>query len=114
MRVFRGLFALLILLPLAAVVVVFAIHNRHTVSIDLWPLTMQVSPPLFVLVIAVFLVGFLVGGVVAWLSGGRSRGRARKEHYRLMDLEREAAEKKKAEAAATTTATGLPAIAKSS
>ena len=113
MRVFRGLFAILILLPLAAIVVIFAIHNRHTVAVDLWPLTMEASPPLFVLVLCTFLVGFLIGGVVAWLSGGRSRGRARKEHYRLRDLEQEAAAKKQAEAAATTTSTGLPAIAKS-
>ena len=113
MRVFRGLFAILILLPLAAIVVIFAIHNRHTVAVDLWPLTMEASPPLFVLVLCTFLVGFLIGGVVAWLSGGRSRGRARKEHYRLRDLEREATAKKQAEAAATTTSTGLPAIAKS-
>ncbi len=113
MRAFRGLFALLILLPLAAIVVIFAIHNRHTVSVDLWPLTMEVTPPLFVLVLCTFLVGFLIGGVVAWLSGGRSRGRARREHHRLMDMEREAAAKKQAETAATTTTTGLPAIAKS-
>lgn len=113
MRVFRGLFAILILLPLAVIVVVFAIHNRDAVAIDLWPLTLQVSPPLFVLVLGVFLAGFLIGGTVAWLSGGRSRGRARKEHHRLMDLERDVAEKKQAEAAATTTSTGLPAIAKS-
>ena len=113
MRVFRGLFAILILLPLAAIIVIFAIHNRHTVAVDLWPLTMDASPPLFVLVLCTFLVGFLIGGVVAWLSGGRSRGRARREHYRLRDLEREAAAKKQAETAATTTSTGLPAIAKS-
>lgn len=113
MRVFRGLFAILILLPLAVIVVVFAIHNREAVAIDLWPLTLQASPPLFVLVLGVFLAGFLIGGTVAWLSGGRSRGRARKEHHRLMDLERDVAEKKQAEAAATTTSTGLPAIAKS-
>lgn len=113
MRVFRGLFAVLILLPLAVIVVVFAIHNRDAVAIDLWPLTLQASPPLFVLVLGVFLAGFLIGGTVAWLSGGRSRGRARKEHHRLMDLERDVAEKKQAEAAATTTSTGLPAIAKS-
>ena len=113
MRVFRGLFAILILLPLAVIVVVFAIHNRDAVAIDLWPLTLQASPPLFVLVLGVFLAGFLIGGTVAWLSGGRSRGRARKEHHRLMDLERDVAAKKQAEAAATTTSTGLPAIAKS-
>jgi len=113
LRVFRGLFAILILLPLAVIVVVFAIHNRDAVAIDLWPLTLQASPPLFVLVLGVFLAGFLIGGTVAWLSGGRSRGRARKEHHRLMDLERDVAEKKQAEAAATTTSTGLPAIAKS-
>ena len=113
MRVFRGLFAILLLLPLAVIVVVFAIHNRDAVAIDLWPLTLQASPPLFVLVLGVFLAGFLIGGTVAWLSGGRSRGRARKEQHRLMDLERDVAEKKQAEAAATTTSTGLPAIAKS-
>ena len=113
MRVVRGLFATLILLPLAAIVVIFAIHNRHTVAVDLWPLTLDVSPPVFILVLGAFLVGFLIGGVVAWLSGGRSRGRARKEHHRLRNLEREAAAKKQAEAAATTTSTGLPAIAKS-
>ena len=113
MRLFRGLFALLVLLPLAVAVVVFAIHNRGSVALDLWPLSLDVAPPIYVLVLGVFVLGFLAGGIVAWFSGGRARGRARHEHHRLMDMERDQQEKKQAEAAATTTTTGLPAIAKS-
>ncbi len=110
MKLIRGLFTVVFLLPLAAAVVVFAIHNRAAVAIDLWPLSLDFAPPLYILVLAIFVVGFLAGGIVAWLSGGRARGRARKERYRLMDMERKESDSKQADTAATG---GLPAIAKS-
>ena len=109
MKLIRGLFALFVLLPLAAAIVVFAIHNRGPVAMDLWPLTLDFAPPLYVLVLGVFVVGFLAGGLVAWLSAGRARSRARKERYRLIDIERKESETQQAETVATA---GLPAIAK--
>ena len=110
LKLFRGLFTLVILIPLAAAVVIFAVHNRASVALDLWPLPFNFAPPLYVLVAGIFVVGFLAGGLVAWLSGGRARGRARTQRYRLMDIERKEAETKQAESAATA---GLPAISKS-
>ena len=109
MKLIRVLFAVFVLLPLAAAIIVFAIHNRAPVAIDPWPLTLDLAPPLYILLSGVFVLGFLIGGLVAWLSGGRARGRARREHYRLMDIERKEAETKQAETVVTT---GLPAIAK--
>ena len=109
MKLIRGLFALFVLLPLAAVIVVFAIHNRAPVAVDLWPMTLEFAPPLYLLVLGVFVVGFLAGGLVAWLSAGRARSRARQERYRLMDIERRESETKQSETVATA---GLPAIAK--
>ncbi len=80
-------------LPLTLVVVVFAVANRNTfVAIDLFPFDVADYPvPLLALVLACLLFGFLCGGVVMWLSAGKTRRRARESHYRASNLEREVA-----------------------
>ncbi len=81
----------IITLPLLAIAVIFAIQHRQRVEIDLWPLPIQVEPPLYVLVLLAIFVGFLIGGCVTWLSQGRHRRRARERRFRIEALERELA-----------------------
>ena len=77
------------MIPAAVVVVLFAVNNRTVVDIDLWPLPISARMPLFLIVLGVLVVGFIVGAVVAWLSGGRARKRARDAEHRASHAERE-------------------------
>jgi len=77
----------LITLPLAVVLVVFAVNNRHTVEVDLWPLGLVIVWPLFVYVFLGTGVGLLIGALLAWFSGGTARKLARERRARLRELE---------------------------
>ncbi len=78
-----------IMIPFALVVIVFSAVNRDLVSLDLWPFPHEITVPVFTLVLAVFIFGFLWGGAVAWASGGNLRRRARNAQWRAETAERE-------------------------
>lgn len=80
----------LITLPVAIIVVVFAVNNRADVSVSLWPLDMAVAWPLFVFVFIGAGVGFLLGAAVMWVSGAPARKNARERAARVRTLERAA------------------------
>jgi uncharacterized integral membrane protein len=75
-------------LPLLVVIVAFAIANLHRVDIELWP-GWAPQVPLSWLLLGALFVGFLAGGLVAWLSAHKSRHRAREWRYKSTHLERE-------------------------
>jgi uncharacterized integral membrane protein len=77
----------LITLPLAIVLVVFAVNNRDMVEVDLWPLGLVVPWPLFVYVFLGTGIGLLMGALVAWISAGPARKLARERRARLRELE---------------------------
>ena len=87
-RVVRNLIAALILVPLAIVIIAFAVANRQIVTVSLDPFSAEhpaasVALPLFGLIIVFLIVGVLIGGIAAWLRQARWRRMARR-------LEREA------------------------
>lgn len=79
----------LLALPLALVILVFAVVNRQTVGIDVWPLPWQMQIPAYFLVLGPLALGVLIGGVMAWLSGTSVRRRARDEARRANQLDYE-------------------------
>jgi hypothetical protein len=79
----------IITLPLLAIAVIFAVNHREVVPIDLWPLPMEVAVQLYILVLVGIFVGFVIGGILTWLSQGRHRRRARQRRYRVEQLERD-------------------------
>lgn len=79
----------IIMVPFALVVIVFSAVNRDLVTLDLWPLPHEMTVPVFTLVLAVFIFGFLWGAGVAWVSAGTSRRRARNAQWRAETAERE-------------------------
>lgn len=86
----RKIGAALVLVPLAIVIIAFAVANRANVTVSLDPFNasapaVSLTLPLFALIIAVLIVGVIVGGVAAWLRQSGWRRRARR-------LEREANE----------------------
>jgi uncharacterized integral membrane protein len=61
-------------LPVAILVVAFAMANRATVSVDLWPLDYSIETPMFALVLISATAGLALGGMVSWIStAGRRR-----------------------------------------
>ncbi len=77
---------------LAAVAVVFAIHNRAPLVLDLWPLPYETAPiPVYGLILVALAVGIIAGFVLAWISGHKWRRLARGRGRELAALSREAA-----------------------
>jgi uncharacterized integral membrane protein len=84
--VFRKIVTGIILVPLAIVIIAFAVANRQMVTVSFDPFS-QTAPafaatlPLFVLIFVVLIVGVIVGGVGAWFG----QGKWRRGHRRLDD-----------------------------
>lgn len=78
-------------LPVALVVVLFAVSNRESVTVTVWPLPVRLEAPLYLVVLLALLAGFLVGELVAWINGARARRLARERARRIEALERELA-----------------------
>ena len=69
-------------LPVAVVLIAFAIANRRPVAVSFDPLTIEqpwlaVSMPLWALLYIGIFLGLIAGGVAAWLKQGRWRRIAR-------------------------------------
>jgi uncharacterized integral membrane protein len=80
----RKFFTALIVIPLFLIFVVFAASNRHFVTVSFNPFdsadpSLAVALPLFVLIIAVAIVGVVAGGSATWL-GQRHWRRAARRH----------------------------------
>ncbi len=79
----RKIVAAVILVPLAIIIIAFAVANRQPVTVSFDPFSAgepaaALTLPLFVLVILLLIVGVLVGGAASWLQQGRWRGTARR------------------------------------
>jgi hypothetical protein len=64
MKLISKLFALLVIL----LVMVFALSNRATVSVDLWPTGLVVDAPLGLVACLGLILGMITGSTVIWLS----------------------------------------------
>jgi uncharacterized integral membrane protein len=81
--VMRKFFSALIIVPLSLLLVVFAVANRHFVTVSFDPFdstdpALSASLPLFVLVIAAAIVGVIAGGCATWFGQRRWRRAARR------------------------------------
>jgi len=59
----------IITLPLALILVIFAINNRHIIELSLWPFYYTMQWPLYVFLYISLIVGFLLGAFLIWVSG---------------------------------------------
>ena len=87
----RKLVAALILVPLAIIIIAFALANRQPVTVSFDPFNASepaasATLPLFALMILLLIVGVLIGGAAAWLRQGRWRGSARRFERELRHL----------------------------
>ena len=73
----RKFFTALIVIPLALIFVVFAVANRHFVTVSFDPFNsavpaLSVSLPLFALIIAIAISGVIAGGLATWFGQRRA------------------------------------------
>jgi uncharacterized integral membrane protein len=98
-----------IVLALAALVLIlFAVSNRETVSVGLWPLPALVELPLYLVILGTMVVGFFVGQVIAWAGGWRWRREARRSRERIAVLEGELAAERARPVVSREPVAGLP------
>ena len=88
--------AAVILVPLAVVIVAFAVANRQNVTISLDPFNpdvpaASVTKPLFIVILAVLILGVIIGGVAAWLRQTKWRRTARRLEREVTNLRAEVA-----------------------
>ena len=96
----KRLVSWIVMAPITLLVIVFTIENLQDVDIGLWPLEEKRAVPLYLIVLLCILLGFIAGGVVAWISGGRRRRRARELADRHALLLRQIEELRRDQAAA--------------
>jgi uncharacterized integral membrane protein len=87
----RKFLAYAVLIPLAIVIVMFAVANRDAITVSFDPFDVvhpafALKLPLFVLIFVLVAVGVVVGGIAAWLRQSRWRMRARRAEAEARDL----------------------------
>lgn len=74
---------------LTVLLIAFAIVNREFIAISLFPLPYEIELPKFLVAIACFGAGLMVGGILMSLRLSRALRFYRKEHDRSIALENE-------------------------
>jgi uncharacterized integral membrane protein len=108
--IMRKFFTSVLLILLSVILVVFAVANRHWVTVSFDPFnstdpSLAVSLPLFVLIITVAILGVLAGGSATWFGQRHWRRSARRHEADARDVKAKLADLK----AATMTSRGDPA-----
>ena len=90
-NIFRKIIAAIILVPLAVVIIAFAVANRQIATVSLDPFSAEhpaasLTLPLFALVIVLLVIGVLIGGIASWLRQSKWRRTARRLEREVADL----------------------------
>jgi uncharacterized integral membrane protein len=80
-----------VLIPLGVIFVVFAVANRHMVTVSFDPFNsndpaLGISLPLFVVIIVVAILGVVAGGAATWFGQRRWRRAARQHEADARDI----------------------------
>jgi uncharacterized integral membrane protein len=80
-----------VIIPLGIFFIVFAVANRHLVTVSFDPFnsvtpTVAVTLPLFVVIIAVAMLGVLAGGMATWFRQRRWRRAARQSEVEARQM----------------------------
>jgi uncharacterized integral membrane protein len=84
----------LIGLPLAVIVIIFAVANRQRVLLSFDPVTpsdpfASIEMPLWLLVFFGIFIGILAGWIACWFAQGKHRKRAREANAEIAKLQQE-------------------------
>src|SRR3954452_16570718 len=101
----RKFFTAMLLIPLGLIFVVFAVANRHSVTVSFDPFnsadpSIAVTLPLFVVIIAVAIAGVGTGGTATWFRQRHWRRAARQHESDARRTREQLAEVRAAAAAA--------------
>jgi uncharacterized integral membrane protein len=114
----RKFIAAVILIPLAILMVMFAVANRGSIPISLDPFSanapaLTVQVPLFLLLLIALIIGVLAGGIAAWLRQAKWRRAARRldRDLRAARADAEDARRRLAAAQAAPPVPAIPTIA---
>jgi uncharacterized integral membrane protein len=93
----RKFLNILTVLPLGLILIVFAVANRHFVTVSFDPFNtvepaLSASLPLFALIIAVAILGVVVGGLATWFGQRHWRRAARRHEADARDAKAELAD----------------------
>jgi uncharacterized integral membrane protein len=87
----RKIVTAVILIPLAVVIIGFAVANRQAVTVSFDPFNAAnpayaATLPLFVIVLLLVILGVMIGGVAAWLRQSKWRHLARRAEAQNREL----------------------------
>jgi uncharacterized integral membrane protein len=87
----RKLVSALVLVPLAIVLIAFAVANRESIIVSLDPFdqanpALSIRLPLFVLILIVVIAAVILGGIAAWLRQSKWRRAARHAQAQVREL----------------------------
>jgi uncharacterized integral membrane protein len=113
--VMRKFFTALVAIPLGLIFIVFAVANRHWVTVSFDPFnstdpTVAVTLPLFVVIIAVAILGVAAGGSATWFRQRHWRRAARQHEADARRARAEAADLRAASLASRGEPQRLPAL----
>jgi len=111
--VMRKFFTALIVIPLGLIFIIFAVANRHFVTVSFDPFNsttpmVAVTLPLFVVIIAVAILGVIAGGTATWFRQRRWRRAARQHEADARHARAEVADLRAAAAASQADRRRLP------
>ena len=119
----RKIVTAVVIVPLAIVIIAFALANRQVVTVSFDPFSAAspayaASLPLFVLIFVLVILGVLIGGIAAWIRQAAWRRTARRLdadvralHQEIEAMRRRAAEEEARREAAAAARPVLPAVA---
>ena len=110
----RKFFTALLVIPLGLIFIVFAVANRHFVTVSFDPFNsanpaVSVSLPLFAVIISVAILGVAAGGMATWFRQRRWRRAARQYETEARQARAETADLRAAVAASRADQQRLPA-----
>lgn len=102
-----------VLIPLGVILVVFAVANRHMVTVSFDPFNssdpaLSLTLPLFVVIIAVAILGVVAGGCATWFGQRRWRRAARHHEADARQIRTQLADLRASVAASQRRDSGLP------
>ena len=111
----RKFLTALVVIPLGLIFIVFAVANRHLVTVSFDPFnsvdpSVAVTMPLFVVIIAVAILGVAAGGSATWFRQRRWRRAARLHEADARRARAEAADLRAAQFASRGESQRLPAL----
>lgn len=112
----RKFFTALVVIPIFVLLVVFAVANRHFVTVSFDPFnsadpSVAVTLPLFVVIIVVAILGVAAGGIATWFRQRHWRRAARQHEAEARRARSETVDLRAAAAASRGSSERLPALA---